>query len=156
KPAVAYVDAGYAGLPNGTHVTYPYDGNAGTGPHVIGLDAFGSMQAGVDSTLPGRTLNVAPCTYHELVHVTVPLTINGPNAGLDPRTTCNGSAVRGAEAIIDGNGTETAIEFDSSGITLDGFTIQNGTADAAHSGVDLHNGFDNNVVQYNIITNNNI
>src|ERR1044071_6955221 len=84
------------------------------------------------------------------------MTIKRANAGVDPRNSCNGAATRGPESIIDGNGTETAIEFDSSGITLDGFTIQNGTADAAHSGVDMHNQWDNNKVQYNIIKNNSI
>jgi hypothetical protein len=154
KTASTFVDAAYAGKPYGTPVNYPDDGNPG--PHTVGFDAFATIQAGVNATTSGGTLTVAAGTYPELVKVTVPMTINGANAGVDPRTTCNGSAVRVTESIIDGNGTETAIEFGTNGITLDGFTIQGGSADDAHSGVDLHNQWENNKVLNNIITGNTI
>ena len=97
KPTAVFVDSGYAGKPNGTKVNYPNDGNPGS--HTVGFDAFSTMQAGVDGTSAGGTLRVAAGTYPELVVVSSPMTINGANAGVDPRSTCNGGATRGPESI---------------------------------------------------------
>ena len=43
----AYIDPAYAGLPAGTVVTYPASG--GTGVHIVGCDAFASIQAGINT-----------------------------------------------------------------------------------------------------------
>lgn len=152
--AQVYVDDDYANNQNGDMVNFP--DNGAPGPHTIGCDAFATMQGGADATSSGGTLNVAAGTYPELVTVSTPMTLLGANAGIDPRVNCHVGPARGPESIIDGMGIETAILFQSSGITLDGFTIQGGCCDAYTSGLHMGGGFDNNHVLNNIITDNSI
>jgi hypothetical protein len=149
-----FVDDDYAGKPFGTLVNFPDNGLPG--PHVVGVDAFAVMQDGVDATSPGGTLRVAAGNYPELVIIPYPMVCLGANAGVDPRTTCNGGAVRGPESVIDGFGSETAIAFASSSITLDGFTIQSGCCDALQSGLHMGGTFSDNRVLNNIIRDNSI
>ena len=64
--ALSFVDDGYIGLPAGTNVDWPY---TGTGTHVIGCDAFATVQGAVDATSPGGMVNVAPGTYTGTVNI---------------------------------------------------------------------------------------
>ena len=81
------------------------------------------------------------------------MTLMGANAGVDPRTTCNGGAVRGPESIIDGMGIRSGVVMGASGITLNGFMVRDGGNDAYNSGLHM-GGLDNNKAIYNILTNN--
>lgn len=62
-----FVDADYSDLPLGTPVNWPYTGMQGT--HVIGCDAFETVQDAVDATAPGGTVNVAPGIYTGTVNI---------------------------------------------------------------------------------------
>jgi nitrous oxidase accessory protein NosD len=81
-----------------------------------------TIQHAVDETAAGDTVDLAAGTYVEQVTIGKPLTLRGPNAGVDPNT-----EPRGAEAIVDGGGG-IAIRPDAEGITIDGLTVS--TSDA--------------------------
>jgi hypothetical protein len=77
-PSAVYVDAAYGaacsrvGFPNGLACA----------SHWIGLDAFQTIQAGVDHVIPGGFVYVAAGTYAENVIIPKPLFLIGPNAGI--------------------------------------------------------------------------
>ena len=121
---------------------------------------FTTIQAAVNAASPGDTIQVAAATYPELVQVTKTLTINGANAGVDPR----GPAVRGAESIVGmANG---AFQILADKVVIDGFTVQGVTNDpstdpaALEAGIWTNPAFSgtqggytiqNNIIQNNII-----
>lgn len=153
NPAITYVDDNYTGLPIGTLVQFPAGGG---GPnHIIGCDAFAAIQDGVNAVAVGGAVNVAAGVYAGNVVVPKALALRGANAGVDARSTCSASGPRGPESIIDGLGVQTAIVIQSSGVTLDGFTIQGGCCDGNNSGIYMP-GFNDNRVLNNIIANNSI
>src|SRR5262249_34440205 len=126
--------------------------------HKVGVDVFAKLQDAVTSASWGGIVHVAAGTFPEYVEITMPTTMMGANAGIDPRDPACGGGVRGPESIIDGIGIETAIKFSSSGITLDGFTVRNGGgADlvySLYSGLHMGNFHDDNHVLNNVFTNN--
>jgi hypothetical protein len=84
---------------------------------------FDAIQPAISSatTLASSVLTVAPGTYAEALTINKPLTLRGPNAGL------NGTTTRGPEAIIvpatadaDNN---VLVTLAASNITIDGFTL---------------------------------
>ncbi len=77
-PAFTYVDDGYVGLSAGTLVDWPH---SGTGSHIIGCDAFATVQGGMDAVASGGTVNVAAGSYAQNLLVSKPLSLLGPNAG---------------------------------------------------------------------------
>lgn len=129
-----------------------------------------SIQSAIDAplTLSGHTLNVAAGTYAENVVVNKSLTINGPNANIDP---CTGTRV--AEAIVTSavsDITAAAIFYiapNTSNVSIKGFTIDgdntaltsgylgtNGADIDAAEGVSTYEtGVNNLVVSNNIIQN---
>ena len=74
-PALVYVDAGYTNVANGTAVGWPY-GNL-TLNHLVGCDAFATIQGGVNRVASNGTVNVAAGTYPELVTVPNPISLAG-------------------------------------------------------------------------------
>ena len=79
-PSATYVDDDYVGLSVGTLVTWPRTGGSGT--HLIGCDAFATVQGGIDAVAASGTVNVAAGTYDESADITKPLTLQG--AGIGP------------------------------------------------------------------------
>ncbi len=150
-PITTYVDAAYTGLPTGTQVLWP--AGTGSGPHYIGCDAFATVQGGVNRVATSGTVNVAAGVYGENVSVAIPLTLKGANAGVDPRITCRQGPARGAEAIIDGGGTDAALAVSANNVTVDGFTIQDG-ANGLNAGLWISGGVSNVSVYNNVVTNN--
>ncbi len=110
----AFVDDDYVGLPNGTEVTYPAVG--GTGPHMIGCDAFASIQAALNA-VTGSTVNVAPGTYDEDLNIA----INNTNL------VGSGAAVTIVRGVPTGHpndlGSATLQVIGKSGVTISGLTI---------------------------------
>lgn len=97
------------------------------------LATFGSIQAAVDSAAPGSTLTVGAGTVQEFVTINKPLTILGARSGVDARDKSRGSGetiIRGAP-VTDGT-RSTSFLVTASGVTIDGFTVQD------DSSVNLH------------------
>jgi hypothetical protein len=128
----AYVDASYGSLPPGTSVAWPNSG--GSGSHSIGLDAFSTVQAGVNAVETGGTVHVAPGTYSESVAANKPVSLLGANTGV------NGCGARSLESIINA-GAGIALDVQSDGVTVDGFSLQGGMGvrDISHKGLVAQN-----------------
>jgi nitrous oxidase accessory protein NosD len=85
-------------------------GLAGASP--VGA-ACGSFQSLVNAAAPGATITIPPCTYHEKVRVTKPLTINA------------------AGAIIDGdNVRDVGVAILADDVTISGLTVTHVKSDA--------------------------
>ena len=105
-PAEVWVDSTYTAL--------------SCGGHTWGVDAFTTVQAGINAVAAGGTVNVAAGTYAENLTVGKSLSILGPNASISP----NGGT-RAAEATIAPtttaiSATENTITVVVKGVTLNG------------------------------------
>lgn len=132
-----YVDDSWTGVTPGTD---PDGGGPATN---YGVDSFDTIQEGIDAVGATGTVRVNAGTYREEPIVNKPLSLLGPNSGINPNT-----GTRGAEAVIqpvtegtDPFGTCTHILYVStSNVTIDGFTVD-GDNPTLTSGV-LVNGVD--------------
>lgn len=134
-PAATFVDAAYAGLPEGTVVTWPNSG--GTGVYYIGHDAFASIQGGLNGVANSGTVNVAAGTYPEALVVNRAVTLLGPQAGHNVSTrfaaftsTADGpKADPSTEAVITAAATDPtsagndSVHIMADNVTLDGFVL---------------------------------
>uniref|UniRef100_UPI0035B2DDBA hypothetical protein n=1 Tax=Promineifilum sp. TaxID=2664178 RepID=UPI0035B2DDBA len=98
------------------------------------LVAGADIQAAINAASAGDVICLSAGTYTPAatLHVNKALTLQGPQAGVDPRPSEGSARVPGgaAEAIITGAGTlGTVIQIESSGVVLDGFEVINGVAD---------------------------
>jgi hypothetical protein len=83
---------------------------------------FATIQHAINTASSGGTVHVGAGTYNENVSVAKPLTLLGANAGI--RAT---GATRSAESTISTSnvsGDDYTVDIASSGVTLDGFTLQ--------------------------------
>ncbi|HTB85104.1 MAG TPA: immunoglobulin domain-containing protein [Candidatus Sulfotelmatobacter sp.] len=127
-PTVVYVDHNYTGFAANTSVNWPY---TGSGAYVIGYNAFAKIQDAVNAVASNGTVNIAAGTYTEEVTINQPLSLLGPNAGINPNT-----GMRAAEAVILPDASDPEIYDDVSvvnaitinannvsikGLTLDGY-----------------------------------
>ncbi len=91
-------------------------------PDGSSVNPYASIQAAIKNSLSNDTIQVAAGTYAEALTVNHPLTIDGPNAGIDPNT-----GVRQPEALIvppvnnPGSGRDVLVT--SSNVRIDGLTI---------------------------------
>ncbi|MGE5483879.1 MAG: right-handed parallel beta-helix repeat-containing protein [Ignavibacteriales bacterium] len=92
--------------------------------YYIGLNAFPTIQNGINAAESGGEVNVAPGTYNEALVISKPLTLR--------------SAAGAASTILDGNHAGERyymVNIKADDVTVDGFTITNslysGTADAS-------------------------
>ena len=82
---------------------------------------FATIQHAVTAVQSGGTVHVAAGTYNENVHITQPVTLLGANAGVSGT-----SGARSAESVISTSnaGNDYTVQVSSSGVTVDGFTLQ--------------------------------
>ncbi|HZV69056.1 MAG TPA: autotransporter-associated beta strand repeat-containing protein [Saprospiraceae bacterium] len=124
---------------------------ASTGPvhnFETGLN-YCTIQAAIDAvaTVNGHHINVDAGTYDEAVTVNKSLFIQGANIGIA------GNGVRGAESIVDGNnGTRTGFAITTTGVTIDGFKVQNCGGVGFESGI--YTNSTGSTIKNNILFNN--
>lgn len=115
-PATVFVDDDWVSLSSPAQVTFPGDPN----PHFISIDAFATIQGGVNAVKADGTVNVAAGTYNESLSISKPLTLHSSSGAAS--TTING-------------GDPYSVLITSRDVTVDGFTITNpgytGASDAA-------------------------
>src|SRR5207302_1574944 len=93
-----YVNAAYTGSNFGDS-----EGSNGGTLLTFGVNAFATVQDGVNAIHSGGTVQVAAGTYAENVTINKALSLIGPNAGIA------GSGVRGAEAVVQTHGNNSAV-----------------------------------------------
>lgn len=132
-PPVVYVDSRYTGVAMNTLVDWPYDTN--TGPHIIGYDAFATIQGGVNNVAASGTVNVAAGTYSESVTAGEPVTLLGANQGI-----AGCAATRGPESVVSA-GSGNAITIGATNVVVDGFELSGGVSvyDAGYAGSVVQN-----------------
>jgi hypothetical protein len=96
--------------------------------------SYNSIQAGITAVDSGGTVHVAAGTYPvaSTIVVNQPVTIRGPQAGVDPRPSMNTTRTPGGagEAIVDGqNAVDTVLRIAADDVVLDGLEVKNGTGD---------------------------
>lgn len=132
----------------------------GAGPATsFGTDAFATIQEGVDAVTAGGVVNVYEGTYTETVIIPKTLSLLGAQAGVDARTRIVPLA---QETVLQGPtylaGRQRAIQVSAgvSGVTIDGFYLQNSTQDpfGAATAIYLADGSAGTTVRNNIVTNN--
>ncbi|HXU77676.1 MAG TPA: right-handed parallel beta-helix repeat-containing protein, partial [Methylomirabilota bacterium] len=163
-----YVDDSYTGSPNGTVVTFP---NGAGGPsHIIGCDAFATIQGGIDAVASSGTVNVAPGSYLEDVAVNKTVSVlgagagqslvygptNGPSATF--QVTATGVVIEGFTISRDGNNpTDWNGPLNSAGVAIQGLsanaTVRNCWLEGNRTAIDI-NLSAGNVIANNVLTNN--
>lgn len=147
-PTFVYVDDDWTTLSLGQDP----DGN---GPILgFGIDAFENIQEGEQAVASGGTVQVFAGTYGEIVGIGKPLSLIGPNVGVNPNTP--DVQARVAEATI--TGTSAGITFLSGAsagqVIVDGFRLEGlGTAPGAGAAIDLTNSGANTIIRNNAIVN---
>ena len=130
-PTTVFVDDAWVGLNDGQTTTTDLDPT--TGPvevGIIGVNAFATVQGGVNGVAASGTVKVNAGTYAESVSITGPLTLDG-NGGA--------SGTTATAVVIDPTAATAAITI--SGVAADNVTIQDlrvtgGTDGIAASSVD--------------------
>ncbi len=123
--SVVYVNAAWAGDPNLTPVTV--GGNMLT----IGINAFATIQGGVDGVASGGTVNVLAGNYSEQVLIGQSLSIAGAGASSTILSAPSG-ATGGSQITISGGST---VSVTISGLSLSGSSLLSGIAE--NSGASL-------------------
>lgn len=101
---------------------------------------FTTIQAAVNGSNPGDTIDVNPGTYAESVTVNKSLVLNGARAGIDGRSPSR-TGLPSTESVVDGstNGGKTPFDVTANGVTIDGFTVQGATS-STQFGTDILSG----------------
>jgi len=155
-PSQVFVDDDWSSLAFGTSVDPDGNGTAfAPGDGTIGIDAFSSINEGIqkvktDSANPG-TVRVFAGTYGEIVGITKPVSLIGPNASINPNT-----QTRVDEARI--AGTSAGIGFlpgaNAGQVIIDGFWLGGpGTGPGAGATIDTRNAGANTTIRNNVIRN---
>jgi len=152
SPNLVFVDDDWSSLTLGTSVDP--DG-AGTefadGDGTIGINAFSGIGEGVSRVASSGTVRVFAGTYGEIVGISKPVSLIGPNASINPNT-----QTRVDEATI--TGTSAGIAFlpgaTAGQVIIDGFRLEGaGTGPGDGAAIDTTNGGANTTIRNNVITN---
>ncbi|MBP7354565.1 MAG: ExeM/NucH family extracellular endonuclease, partial [Longilinea sp.] len=74
-PSITWADDAWIGLPDGTEVTPAFP--VGSGTHVIGYDAFDTIQEAITAVVAGGTTYVVDGTYTEALYLYKAITLTG-------------------------------------------------------------------------------
>ena len=108
---------------------------------------YPTIQSAVDDATC-TTVTVAAGTYAEHVVVNRSVVLNGANADVAATST------RAAESIVDGTDTGTPFSVTANGVTINGFTVENGSNGSLDAGIWSQSGTTNSSVINNLITHN--
>lgn len=115
---------------------------------IFGINAFSTIQDGINQVTSGGTINVAAGNYKENIIVNKSLVLQGNNSTINPNT----SIIRNSESVVEGQ-----ISVYSGGVTIKGFTITNPSySGETIKGVHIYNigtVISNINIQNNILTN---
>ncbi len=130
-PTVVYVNSGFSGAV-GSNVT------DGFRQHTFGVDAFSTIQGGVNAVATGGTVEVDAGTYAESITITKPLVLLGAQAGNDPNARSigftGGKASPASESIITApivdpsDASNDLVHVDASNVTINGFVVDGNNA----------------------------
>lgn len=122
---------------------------------VDGSDSAGAdftvIQDAVDNAQSGWIIDVAAGVYNENVDVNKTLTLNGPQAGVNPVIGERNDS--GAEAVVDGGASE-AISVNAGNVVVDGFRVtMSGLDDSGkNAGIAINDSSANNaIIKNNIV-----
>ena len=125
-----FVDGSWTGLPDGTTVFF---GTDLFNPHVIGADAYATVQNGVTNVVATKTVHVAPGTYIENVTIGKALTLVGAlagtpgytNAAIGPVPQLPSSGIRAniGETVLTSPGGTAIVTVNASPVTFDGVRV---------------------------------
>lgn len=126
----------FAVSPAQVWVNAAWHGRGACGGHHWNVDAFTSIQRGIDEVASGGNVRVAPGVYAERVVISKPVTLTGPLAGITPNApsmadpyAANPARATGAEAIILPPTTNLTLDagmlltIRAEQVTIDGFTL---------------------------------
>lgn len=127
-PATVYVDDDYRQWPADARVSFP--DNGATGEHIVGYDAFGTVQGGIDAVVVSGVVRVAAGTYSEHVTIGKSLSLSGPNAG---RAGADPGRSAEAELVMDIDDPESTpvIAVEASDVTIEGLLIDGANTNCA-------------------------
>lgn len=117
---------------------------AGTG------GAFTSIQAAIDASTDGDTIQVAPGAYHENVIVNKSVALLGAEAGI---LSFNQS---GGQSLVDGGYAGSGFQVVVSGVIIDGFTVANSGSATGGAGISIDSSVSNISILDNILTGNEV
>jgi hypothetical protein len=141
------LDAESAGILLGNRFADAATGND-TNDCLTSTTACKTINAAVAKAPTNGTVYVAAGTYPEHVAVNKSVTFKGANVGVA------GNGSRGAESIVDGTDTGAPFAITANGVTINGFTIKNGSNGGLDSGIWSQTGTQNSSILNNIITGN--
>jgi len=92
------------------------------------------IQAAINGATAYDTIHFSAGTYNPsaTININKPLTLLGPQAGVDPRPYAGSTRTPGdisSEAIIDGNGINRILYIDADDVIIDGLEVKDGTGD---------------------------
>jgi hypothetical protein len=150
-------DVAPAGFSAGDTVSWKgFDGVVGGADDItgltVGVNAFGSIQDAINTSLPGDTIKVGPGVYTETLSIAKELTIQGAQNGVDAR---GRSSLN--ESIIDSPGANNAaVNVTADNVVFDGFTVTRTGALNDTTGIASQAPAKGFAIRNNIITNQSI
>ncbi|QDT78380.1 hypothetical protein Mal35_18290 [Gimesia maris] len=123
---VTYVDTTFTGV-NGTFITDADPNQGGDQNAVIGVNAFNTIQGGIDGVVAAGTVIVNAGTYAENITLSKQVDLLGVQAGVDARGRVGTLDDSLSSIIAPAGGTGLDLQSGSAGTTIDGFTFSGGT-----------------------------
>jgi hypothetical protein len=127
-----YVDDDFTGYAAGSSVTFDLGHSDQVSGVLVGTNAFSSIQEAINAAAGGDTIQVARGLYQpdSTLVVDKPLTLLGPQMGVDPRPSAGTMRTAGSsdEATLDGRGVlSDLLSIASANVEVEGLELHNVT-----------------------------